>query len=595
MYNTINKDRGYQMENNQITSEYLSNRILRFGDTLDYASVVFKNNDCLKYSDTDISVYRAVVDASKGHEDDIAIIFMNTSITYKALIDQADKVSDILTSFNIRKGDMVLLGANSPQAVSILLACSKIGVGAMILTERTTPEQFANTISNIDIPFMFCTSNIYASFSENNAVDELAHIVILPFDKSIGKDTSDKEYSEQISNVCTWDSFLNYKIIEKAEEIKGGYFPLTISASTGSTGAPKGIVIENRCFIALEKIIRKAGFDWKRGDIISSTLSTGVVTGTSLLLLVPLMMGLTIVQHPRYANKNPFISFLDDSSFHKATILFSPPSLWMAMIASHKDNVDLSNVRHAYTIGEPVSDSEYKIINDFLKNNKVKDRLRNMYGMSEVNSIATYSPENLSDFTLAGVALPYSDIAIFDHDSLQELPFGDPGEVFICIPTVMREYLYNPKATKEFFVKDEYGKKWVRTGDLGTMNRNGELTILGRISNRFKTPDGNYIYPYMIEKILLKLKEISRVKMTNIEYEGKMVYALHVIPSDLSLDKKELAEKVFNVISERKEINYLPRLIKIRDSFPKNQGGKVDMNQLSQEEDGFFEFLDVKE
>lgn len=565
----------------------IKNRLLRFGNTQDYASVVLKSKDVMKYRDTDVSVYRTIVDENRNHMEDIALIFMGRRITYRELLTQADRVSDILTSMNIRKGDILLLGANSPQAVSILLACSKIGAGVMILTTRTGPEQFAQTVADMDIPMMFCTGDVYTYFAESEAVDELAHVVILPFDLPIGGDSLADEFHEGSSNVISWATFLNHKITETAEEVQGGYFPLTISASTGTTGAPKGIVMENRSFIALKKILERAGFCWNRGDILSATLSTGVATGTSLLLLVPLMMGLTVLQSPRYPNVNPFASYLDDAAFYKANILCAPPSLWISMINAHPEEVDLSCVKQAYTVGEPVSATEYDIINGFLQSNHASDRLRNMYGMSEINSIATYAADTVRSPLSAGVAVPYCTVVVCDHDTLHELPFGEAGEVFIHTPTAMKEYLYDPKETKELFVRDEFGEKWVRTGDLGILDRSGELTVLGRISQRFRAPDGSYIYPYMIERVLLKMPEVSRMKMVNIVQDGNPAYAIHVIPKDLSEDARCLAKKIYDALTKSGSLTHHPYFIKIRDSFPKNQGGKVDMQKLAGEMDGF--------
>ena len=564
-------------------------RVLKLGNTRDYASFAFQDTEVLKHEDTNMSVYRAIVDANKLHEEDTALIFMNHRITYNNLIAQADKISDIMTSFNIKKGDLIFLGANTPQAVSILLACSKIGATAMILTQRTTPTQFTRAVLNTNIPLMFCTDDIFAHFSEHIPIDKHVRVILIPFDIPIGEDESDKKFDKDTQNICTWDTFLNFKITKYAEEIYGGDFPLTISATTGSTGSPKGIILENRSYIALEKMLRRADFNWHRGDIIASTLSTGVVTGTSLLLLVPLMMGLSVLQHPRYPKTNPFTTFLKNVTLQKANILVSPPSLWLAMIANCSDDIDLSSVKRAYTVGESISETEYNIINNFLHERNATDKLRNMYGMSETNSIATYSPNTLKNPICVGIAAPYNIISIFDPDTLCELPFDKIGEVFIHTPTAMREYLYDSEATQEFFIKDKIGRQWVRTGDLGMMTGDGELIILGRISHRFVTANGTCIYPYMLEQILLQHPEVSRIKMVNTIYNGENTYAIHVIPNDLAVDKMELSGKLFELLAKSDTIATLPRIIKIRDSFPKNQGGKVDMQALAQEKDGFVE------
>lgn len=98
----------------------------------------------------------------------------------------------------------------------------------------------------------------------------------------------------------------------------------------------------------------------------------------------------------------------------------------------------------------------------------------------------------------------------------------------------------------------------------------------------------------IISEDVWKMPEVSRMKMVNIMQDGSPAYAIHVIPKDLSEDAQRLAEKIYDSLSKCSSLTYLPRFIKIRGSFPKNQGGKVDMQQLAGETDGFIEPAYVK-
>ena len=77
------------------------------------------------------------------------------------------------------------------------------------------------------------------------------------------------------------------------------------------------------------------------------------------------------------------------------------------------------------------------------------------------------------------------------------------------------------------------------------------------------------------------------MKMVNIVQDGNPAYAIHVIPKDLSEDARCLAKKIYDALTKSGSLTHLPYFIKIRDSFPKNQGGKVDMQKLAGEMDGF--------
>lgn len=359
----------------------------------------------IKDKNTDISIYREIRNNNKERFDEAALLFLGNRITYTDLFEQADRVADILHAYGIGAGDMILTCVNgTPQTVSLLLACSKIGACAMMLTPRTTEEQLHNAVYNMNISLMFCMKNFYPVFAGMDSMDHLEQVVIMPVDTPIGKEEQKETTLSSVSNIIQWSDFMMKPAKERSVEVEGGDYPLAACSTTGSTGTPKYILHLNRSYVALSRTCKKVGWNWKPGDILFSIVPTFVATGISLVLLSPLALGVTILQEPRL---NPFETFIFNLTEYKPQIVLATKSIWMSM-AEHlaEQHFDLSSINYAFTVGKVISQKETNHINRFLQSNGCNSRLENMYGMSECNSILTYHSKKQRSDTSAGMALP---------------------------------------------------------------------------------------------------------------------------------------------------------------------------------------------
>ena len=561
--------------------------MLQLGIGNEYASQAFASREKITYRQTDATVYRRMLEMNKDRLDEVALICADKKMSYRTILAQADKIADVLTSLGIRKDDLIMLaGEGCAQTVSILLACSKIGVGIMMLRDKTPEESFNLAVSTIDIPLMFCEVGEYVKYAAMAGTAELSKVVILPAGQAIGEDESAPGSAPRgSSNVIPWKEFLATPVTEAAEEVSGGNFPLTVCSTTGSTGIPKGIVMPNSSFIAMEMKIRMNDMSWNVGDVLLSIVPPYIVSGVSLVLLVPMLLGMTVLLEPDRADM-PL--FLGEIGRYKVNHLLSTKSPWIIMAEVFHDGWDLSSVKGAYTVGEPISEAEYDKINSFLKDRGATGRLQNYYGLSESNSILTCATENST--SSAGRALIGDTIAIFDTETQKEKKLGEIGELYFRSPSVMKEYLYNPKATREFFIRDNQGNRWARTGDLASIDENGEITVYGRMKEKFTDENGAVVFPYMIERIIGGEENIYRLKMIGTERGGKPAIAIHIVPKTPPEDPKAYADKLYAMLRNDGSLPVLPKRIKLRPEFPMNDGGKVDMLLMAAEDDGFFEY-----
>lgn len=540
-----------------------------------YASANSRSKEKLPPNETDKTVYSEIVANNSNYLDTTALLFLGKTVSYRTLIEQADKIADILISKGVKEGDTVLTCINgTPQSVSVLLACSKIGVCAMMLTPKTTEEMFNHVIDQCNGRFLFCMTQFYPLFALMSSIDNIENVIIMPADESIGDDEEVKKNHSLSSNIIMWAEFLQTPITAKSQAVSGGDHPFAICFTTGSTSIPKGIVLPNKSYIALEKVCRKIGWNWERGDIIFSIIPTFVASGISLVLLLPLCMGVAVLQEPRL---NPFETFIYNLVTYKPAIVLATKSIWMSMAEALHDKYDLTAIKHAFTVGESISVVEWNTCNKFLSDNGAKAKLENMYGMSECNSIVTCHSQKQRSPISAGVSVPYATVAVFDIDTGKECPYGTLGEVYYQTPTVMNGYFMNQEATDAIFISDDHGEKWIKTGDIGYITDNGEIFVCCRGKERFTSADGVSIFPFLIEEVIKKEPNIKRCKMISTTYDGKPALAAHItLKNKINDDEIEAyIRKLHEMCKADSPLALVPKLYKYGTPSPSARPAKL--------------------
>ena len=116
-----------------------------------------------------------------------------------------------------------------------------------------------------------------------------------------------------------------------------------------------------------------------------------------------------------------------------------------------------------------------------------------------------------SGFPILGVT-----VAAFDTDTNAELKYYDRGEIRILTPVRMKEYYKRQKATEDFFWTDDKGNKWGKTGDIGYVDEDGFVFILGRTVDFFIPMSGQKVYCFDIERVLLQNKAIHQCEVVGI-------------------------------------------------------------------------------
>ncbi|PYY14347.1 MAG: hypothetical protein DMG61_10200 [Acidobacteria bacterium] len=216
---------------------------------------------------------------------------------------------------------------------------------------------------------------------------------------------------------------------------------------------------------------------------------------------------------------------------------------------------------------------------------KLRFQLVNNYGPTECSVVATSgivlpNPENRDNLPSIGRPIDNTQIYILD-ERMQQVPLGEPGEIYIGGAGLGRGYRNRPDLTAERFVANPFasgqGTRLYKTGDLGCFLPNGEIAFLGRIDEQLKIR-GYRIEPAEIVKVLDEHPAVqaSAVAGHDLEDGNKRLVAYLVLASDGQHTHTELR----NFIASRLPEYMVPAVFVVLNALPLSSSGKVDRAAL---------------
>ena len=195
------------------------------------------------------------------------------------------------------------------------------------------------------------------------------------------------------------------------------------------------------------------------------------------------------------------------------------------------------------------------------------------YGATETSPLLTHT--HLKDaprkMASAGKAAPGVELKIIDQDG-KEVEVGQRGEIIARGPQIMKGYFKDPEATAK---KIKNG--WYYTGDLGRLDEEGYLYVLGRADDMIIS-GGLNVYPSEVETVLLdhpKVQEAAAVGIPDAK-RGQVIRAIVVLKHGETATRRE----ILSFCKERLASFKVPRQLEFKDSLPKSSIGKIVKRQL---------------
>lgn len=537
------------------------------------------------------TVYRNIYDNNINYKNDIAIIFNGFKTSYAKMFEMTDKYAKALKANGIEKGDCVSMCLSyTPEVLCLVLACSKIGALANFINPLFTTEQKIARLNETESKVTIILDAMFPYMKDAVKTISTNKIVILPAISSLPflvkklveikskQSTELIEFRANDKRYCSWDSFVksgNTYVSDTEVEYEPNR-PVVMVYSSGTTGASKGIVLTNDGVNAIFTHFQSKDFPHERGNTFLAMVPIWFSTGNVLSMLNPVAHGMTLVLEPVFSVD----SFVKDLVKYKPNMTIVATSLWLGLIkAKECENIDLSNMRYPITGGEKILKAQEIAINDFFKAHNVNVPLMKGYGMCELGGSVTVSSFKHSKLNGVGYPIKGVTVSAFDVDTNEEKKYGERGEIRVDSPARMKGYFKNGQATNEYFYEDSNGIVWGCTGDIGYVDEDGEVFILGRATDCYYTNDGKRVFQFDIEEVILQDDSVSDCKV--VQTTDKHMVVAHIILKDgCKQNEREIIAKIHKNCTDKLADFSLPTHYKIRDTFPVHSSGKRDNEAL---------------
>ena len=326
--------------------------------------------------------------------------------------------------------------------------------------------------------------------------------------------------------------------------------PAQIGYTSGTTGTPKGAVLTHANLLAGSESIGLA-WRWSESDRLVLALPLFHAHGLCVGLHGTLLAGASAVLLPRF----DVDSVLDAASSHDASLFFGVPTMYHRLAESSRVG-ELARLRLCVSGSAPLPAELHRTLAE-RGGQKVLER----YGMTEtlMNVSNPYDGERRA----GSVGLPLPGV---------ELRLGQDGEIQLRGPNIFAGYWERPEASADSFTDG-----WFRTGDLGGLDADGYLRILGR-SKELIISGGFNVYPREVEEVLLTHPDVAEVAVVGTPSDewGEVVTAF-VVPTGDQPDPDALLAFAAEQLASFKR----PRLLHFVDTLPRNAVGKVLKHELA--------------
>lgn len=466
--------------------------------------------------------------------------FKGQTLQYHDVARKIEKIHILFENSGIQKGDKIALcGRNSSQWAVAFLATLTYGAIAVPILHEFNAEQIHNIVNHSEARLLFVGDHV-ATIIDPQAMPTLEGIINNP-DYSLKISRTDKlTYAREHLNELYGKKFpkyfrkehVNYYKEESPEELA------VINYTSGTTGFSKGVMLPYRALWSNFDFANDVlGKTIKAGDRVISMLPMAHMYGMAFEFIFEFLHGC----HVFYLNRVPSPAIIAQALQEVKPVIVIAVPLIIEKIVRKKVFPKVQNNRMRLLLQMPVISKKVRemicqevikafggnlyevIIGGAALNQEVEQFLKRIdfpytvgYGATECAPIICYRDWHTFAPGSCGRAALHQQVKIVSPD-----PRTIPGEILTKGPNVMLGYYKNPEATAETIDNDG----WYHTGDLGTMDNDGNVFINGRSKNMLLGPNGQNIYPEEIED---KLNSMTLVmESIVVQRDNKLVALVH--------------------------------------------------------------------
>ena len=500
-----------------------------------------------------INVGRILTDGmvEKGFGDNVALIGNGRQRTYKELADWTNRLAHTLVEdYGVKPGNRILIrSANNPAMVACWLAATKAGAVVVNTMPMLRAGELSAIVDKAEISFALCDSRM---------MDEIV---------SCGKTSKFLKTIVSFDGTANHDAELDRIALGKPVKFDcvdtGRDDVALLGFTSGTTGDPKATMHFHRDLLMIADGYAQEVLGVTSDDVFVGSPPLAFTFGLGGLAIFPLRFGAsaTLLETASPANMIEIIET------HKATICFTAPTAYRAMMRAMDEGADLSTLRCAVSAGETLPAPVF----DEWRDKTGKPMLD---GIGATEMLHIFITNRFEDAKAACTGRPVTgyEAKVVD-DEMREMPRGEPGRLAVRGPTGCR-YLADDRQAK--YVRNG----WNITGDTFVQDDHGYFHFAARNDDMIVSAGYNIAGPE-VEAALLAHPHVVECAVVGApdEERGFIVQAHVVLADDVPKDEytiKRLQDHVKATIAPYK----YPRSVIFTDTLPKTQTGKIQRFQL---------------
>ena len=410
-------------------------------------------------------------------------------------------------------------------------------------------------------------------------IENAAPAVVVCTDRNFGW-VSQIAFKAGCGHVFTLNDDRTGTLLERAAHCSDRHQPVerrrddlaAILYTSGTTGRSKGAMLTHGNLLSNARVL-KDYWGWREGDVLIHALPIFHVHGLFVALHGALLNGSPMLWHARFEPRAVL------QAMRRATVFMGVPTMYVRLLAEPGlDRAAAAGMRLFISGSAPL------LLETFREwQQRTGHTILERYGMSET-AMLTSNPYRAADgerrggtvgFPLPGVRLRVQD------DAGRDLPAGEVGGIQVQGPNVFAGYWRMPDKTREDFTPDGF----FRTGDVGRVDADGYVTIVGR-SKDLIISGGYNVYPAEVEGYLNELPGVAESAVVGVPHPdfGEVGVAVLIARPGAVLDPQAILATLKSRLANFK----IPKRCFVVEALPRNAMGKVQKNLLRAEHAGLF-------
>ena len=511
--------------------------------------------------------------------------FLGCTYSYGEIRDEAERFASGLVRMGIQKGDRVgLFLPNVPIYASAYYGAMMAGAVVVNFSPLYSVEELAWQVADsgtrmlvtVDVPDLYKTAAQVLESSELETLivgrlsDMLPPLTSLAMRLFKRGDIAKIAWSEA---TLKWADLQDKAKAELPKAIAPEDLAL-LQYTGGTTGRPKGAMLgHSQLTMNAQQVAAINPFGNPRAEVFMGALPFFHVFANTALLNHAVASGASIAMVPRFETKQ----VLKTIEKYKATGFPGVPTMFQAML-DHPDiaKTDLSSLKVCISGGAPMPAQVHERFEEVTGVRVVEG-----YGLTESAGVVSVNPyAGTRKKGTIGQLVAGTQIVLLDKEDPSKLaPEGEPGELAICGPQVMRGYWNRPDVLADIFVTRR-NETYLRTGDVAVMDEDGFLEIVDRIKDMISV-GGFKVFPSVVEDVILEHEAVKEALVIGVpeDYRGEVPRAYVTLDDGAETDGEALKDWLNARIGKHERVD----AVVVRDALPKTMIGKLDRKALRAE------------